>query len=77
VFEQNRLAEDKPSGYKYVQYIKKIKNLNINLVKVHFVRLYCIIMFILLAGQKNRQNIETISVYLVLIPIPGNNACYF
>ena len=38
----NRLPEDEPSGSKHIEDVKKIKNLNINFEKVHFVGVYCI-----------------------------------
>ena len=39
-----RLPEDEPSGSKHVEDTNKLKIKNINLEKVHFVALYCIII---------------------------------
>ena len=40
----SRLPEDEPSGLKLVEDIRKFKIQNMNLEKVYFVGLYCVIM---------------------------------
>ena len=47
----NLLPEDKTSGSKHVDDINNLKNYNINLEKVHFVGLYCIIMPVPVAAR--------------------------